>query len=83
MKRFYKLDEKESEYILFRQNPEFDNLTCVQIAISENLMDFMSHESIQNALTEIWYGEIDGKTHVAKVGIIYVICFKYNLFCSL
>jgi hypothetical protein len=32
-------------------------------------MDFMSHQSIQNALTEIWYGEIDGKTHVFKVNI--------------
>ena len=67
MEKFYKFDKDKTQYILFKQNPEFNNFTCVQIAISEMLLEFMSHEVVQEALKEIWYGHIDSEANIFKV----------------
>ena len=71
MDKFYKLDKDTTQYILFKENPEFNNLTCVQIAISEMMLEFMSHEVVQEALKDIWYGHIDSETKHFKVGLIW------------
>jgi hypothetical protein len=54
----YKSDEEKSQLLLIRQIPEFNNLTCLQVAVSADDLSFVSHPCTQGLLTKLWYNKI-------------------------
>ena len=63
-----------SQLLLLRQMPQFDKLTCLQVAISAQDQVFVSHPATQGLLTNIWYNKIQPSTSKWKVK------FQKNIF---
>lgn len=50
-------DDLINGVILLRKIP-FYNLDCLQMAVEANCQKFVALSSVQNLLTDIWYGKI-------------------------
>ena len=65
-------DDLINGVILLRKIP-FYNLDCLQMAVEANCEKFVALSSVQNLLTDIWYGKV-----VYKAGIKAGIKFAFS-----
>lgn len=75
-------DDLINGVILLRKIP-FYNLDCLQMAVEADCKKFVSLSSVQNLLTDIWYGKIASKSGMKatiKVRNIYVAFLNYKRF---
>ena len=64
-------DDLINGVILLRKIP-FYNLDCLQMAVEANCEKFVALSSVQNLLTDIWYGKVVYKAGI-KAGIKFLI----------
>lgn len=55
--RYYKIDEENAQLLLITKIHKL-NITCLDVAVSAEHLNFMSHQATQNSLTILWYGKI-------------------------
>lgn len=67
-------DDLINGVILLRKIP-FYNLDCLQMAVEAHCQKFVALSSVQNLLTDIWYGKLTQKS-----GIKASIKVKFNFF---
>ena len=54
-------DDLINGVILLRKIPFF-NLDCLQMAVEADCQKFVALSSVQNLLTDIWYGKVTSKS---------------------
>lgn len=64
-------DDLINGVILLRKIP-FYNLDCLQMAVEADCQKFVALSSVQNLLTDIWYGKIASKSGF-KAGMKFII----------
>ena len=63
----YELDQNKTELLLIRRINEYSDITCLQMAIVGNCLNFLSHPAPQNLITKIWYHKILPDTSLIRV----------------
>lgn len=68
-------DEEKVSSLLLKQAPEYGNTTSLQIAISANDKNFISHDSCQRLIIKLWLNRIIPETSRIKVKLkIFILC---------
>ena len=86
MDECFKEDNELTNLLLTRNLEYWSNWTCLSLAVSANLKEFLSHAACQLLISDIWMGGIKLRKHVSlKVlfGIVvppalFLIQFKSN-----
>ncbi len=64
------MNEVNTQYLLIKRIREYSGITCLQIAVSANCIEFLSHKACQNLLVKIWYNKVlpdTSKLNVRKI----------------
>ena len=70
-------DDLINGVILLRKIPYF-NLDCLQMAVEANCQKFVSLTSVQNLLTDIWYGKVSSKSGIkANIKVKILLNHKF------
>jgi hypothetical protein len=69
----YKSNPKNSKLLIMRQVPEFGYCTCLQIAKIGYCINFLSHQTVQELLTLLWYKRLSSDTSKFKL-TLSLIC---------
>jgi hypothetical protein len=65
--KYCKIDEKVAQKLLLKPIDELGGITCLQLAINGKLRIFVSHDTIQNYLSEVWNGKLRENQSILKV----------------
>jgi hypothetical protein len=77
----YKTNPKNSKLIIMRQVPEFGYCTCLQIAKIGNCINFLSHQTVQELLTVLWYKRLSSDTSKLKLTLSLICPFAAPFLC--
>jgi len=54
----YRSNEKETLKLITGQSQQFNNRTCLDLAVGTNDLEFVSHSCVQALLNDVWTGSI-------------------------
>ncbi|KAI4872622.1 hypothetical protein NFI96_024586 [Prochilodus magdalenae] len=63
----YQSSESRSFKLLFRTSSVWGGVTCLQMAVAADARHFFSHDGVQTALSQIWWGHMSKGTEVWKL----------------
>jgi hypothetical protein len=77
----YKSNPKNSKLLIMRQVPEFGYCTCLQIAKIGFCINFLSHQTVQELLTVLWYKRLSSDTSKFKLTLSLICPFLAPFLC--
>lgn len=54
----YKKDEKTALKLITGKSEQFNDLTCLDVAVKSGQLQFVSHSAVQSLLNDVWTGSI-------------------------
>ena len=70
------LDEDKAQELLLKKAPEYGYSTALQIAVSANARNFLSHSTCQKKLINLWFNRIS--PHTPQFRVCIVLCLFLN-----
>jgi hypothetical protein len=69
------MNEFMTSILLLQKIPYYNGLDCLQMAVEGECLKFVSQNSVQNLLTDLWNGKITG----SKSGFFYYFKVRFIL----
>ncbi|XP_029014783.1 transient receptor potential cation channel subfamily M member 4a isoform X2 [Betta splendens] len=66
-------NESNASTLLIRKSKVWGEATCLQMATAADARLFFSHHGVQSLLSQIWWGEMEGKTPVWKLLLTFFV----------
>ena len=70
-------DEKETLKLITGQLEQFNNRTCIDMAVSMKHLEFVAHSSVQALLNDVWTGSIKNLDITTKDFLLTMIFPPY------
>jgi hypothetical protein len=71
LETYYIKDENKAKITLLRKISDFDDCTCMQIAVASNCLSVIAHPCFQNIIIKKWYNLIMPDVSKKQVNIVF------------
>lgn len=71
----YKTDQNKAMEMITRKSQQFNDLTCLEVAVNSNHLEFVAHSCVQVLLNDVWTGELVEKDDVSIYHFLLAIVF--------